>query len=80
MHDLCIGPSECILQNPHLRLSFDFEARTFWLTYVDGSKGPWTRQAAPEDVFEVVTRFLTKRARWFTLPADQSGGGPAGGA
>jgi hypothetical protein len=41
MHVLCIGPSKNVLQNPHLRIVFDFQLGSFWLIYVDGSLEPW---------------------------------------
>lgn len=62
---LCLGPSKIILQNPHLRISYDFEIGTFTLIYEDGSAKPWERRASREDVFATVCRFLTKRARWY---------------
>jgi hypothetical protein len=65
MHDLCLGPSKMIFQNPHLRIAYDFDVGTFTLLYVNGSTNPWERRASPEHVFAMVCRFLTKRARWY---------------
>jgi hypothetical protein len=65
MHDLVIGPSAYVFQNPHLRIEYDFDASTFQLVYVDGSLTPWERSAAVDEVASVVDRFLTKRARWY---------------
>ena len=64
--DLLLGQSTRVLDNPYLHIVYDFDLRRFVLTYVDGSAVPWSRVAEPRDVFDVVARFLTKRARWFT--------------
>jgi hypothetical protein len=61
-----LGQSTRVLDNPYLRIAYDFEQRRFELTYFDGSAEPWFRVSEPSDVFEVVQRFLTRRARWFT--------------
>lgn len=68
MHDLCLGPSAMVFQNPHLRIAYDFDTGTFSLIYVDGSTKPWERHASPEHALGLVTRFLTKRARWYSVP------------
>jgi hypothetical protein len=65
MHDLVIGPSTYVFQNPHLRIEYDFDASMFQLVYVDGSLTPWERSATPDEVADAVDRFLTKRARWY---------------
>jgi len=65
MHDLCLGPGKMVFQNPHLRIVYEFDLGTFTLIHVDGSAKPWERQASPEHVFAMVSRFLTKRARWY---------------
>jgi len=65
MHDLLIAPTTDILRNPHLRISWDPSRREFRLLYEDGSKTPWERTASAEQSFEVLERFLTKRARWY---------------
>lgn len=65
MHDLLLGPTSQILDNPHLVVGFDFEKRIFRLEYRDGSPRPWRRTADPAEIGEVVERFLVRRARWF---------------
>ena len=64
--DLLLGQSTRVLDNPYLHIVYDFDLRRFVLTYFDGSAVPWSRVAEPRDAFDVVTKFLTKRARWFT--------------
>ena len=64
--DLLLGPSTRVLDNPYLHIAYDFDQCQFVLTYLDGSAESWSRVAEPRDVFDVVSRFLTKRARWFT--------------
>lgn len=64
--DLLLGQSTRVLDNPYLHIVYDFDLRRFVLTYFDGSAVPWSRVAEPSDVFDVVSKFLTKRARWFT--------------
>jgi hypothetical protein len=63
--DILLGQSTRVLDNPYLRIAYDFELRRFELTYFDGSAKPWSRLSEPAHVFEVVHRFLTRRARWF---------------
>jgi hypothetical protein len=65
MHDLVIGPSTYIFQNPHLRIEYDFDASIFQLVYVDESLTPWERSATPDEVADAIDRFLTNRARWY---------------
>lgn len=72
MHDLCLGPSKTILQNPHLRIAYVFDVGMFSLIYVDGSANPWGRRASPDHVFAIVSRFLTKRTRWYASRAHKS--------
>ena len=69
MHDLVIGPSARVFQEPHLRIEYN-ELGTFTLIYVNGAKKPWERSAAPDHLAELVTRFLTKRTRWFRVRQD----------
>jgi len=64
--DLLLGQSTRVLDNPYLQIAYDFDQRRFVLTYLDGSAEPWSRSAEPSEIFEVVRRFLTQRARWFT--------------
>jgi hypothetical protein len=73
MHDLCLGPSKMVFQNPHLRIAYDFDVGAFTMIYVNGSIKPWERQASPEHVFEIVSRFLTRRARWYATREQRSG-------
>lgn len=65
MHDIVLGPSTYVFQNPHLRLEYDFDRLSFQMIYVDGSLTPWERTVATTEVREAVDRFLTKRARWY---------------
>ncbi len=65
MHDILLGPSTRVLDNPHLRISYDFERRSFRFDYLDGSRTPWSRTAASAEAFATLDRFLTRRARWF---------------
>jgi len=64
--DLLLGQSTHVLDNPYLHIAYDFDRRQFLLTYFDGSAEPWSRTAEPLQAFDIVQRFLTRRARWFT--------------
>jgi hypothetical protein len=65
MHDIVLGPSTRVLDNPHLLIRYDFERRSFRFEYLDGSRTPWSRTAAPAEAFAALDRFLTRRVRWF---------------
>ena len=65
MHDILLGPSTHVLDNPHLRICYDFERRSFRFDYLDGSRTPWSRTVEPAKGFAVLDHFLTRRARWF---------------
>jgi hypothetical protein len=65
MHELIVGPSAAILDNPHLVIALDLPKGEFLFTYRDGSASPWTRTVAPSEVFAALARFLTRRARWY---------------
>jgi len=67
MHDLVIGPSANVFQNPHLRIEYDFDARTFQMIFVDGSPKPWETTVPADKVIDAVDRFLTKHASWYHL-------------
>ena len=67
MYDIILGPSTYVFQNPHLRIEYDSQAKSFQMVFVDGSAVPWERTVAREDVKGAVERFLTKRARWYSL-------------
>ena len=67
MHDLVIGTSTHVFQNPHLRVEYDFSAGTFHLIYVDGTAHPWEMTVSADNVTDAVDRFLTKHARWYRL-------------
>jgi hypothetical protein len=67
--DLLLGPSTRVLDNPYLQVAFDFDDQRFVLSYLDGSVEPWSRTAGTSEVFAVVSRFLTRRARWYQLPS-----------
>jgi len=65
MHDLVIGPSAYVFQNPHLRIEYDFDAKTFQMIYVDGSLTPWEKSVPPDSILDSVDRFVSNRARWY---------------
>lgn len=67
MCDLIIGPSRAVLANPYLVISYSKSRDIFDLRYEDGSQIPWTREARPAEIRHVLERFLTKRARWYTV-------------
>ena len=69
MHDLILGPSTHVLDNPHLRISYDFSNREFEFTYQDGSRKPWKRTVSSSEAMSALDRFLTRRARWFRRPS-----------
>jgi len=52
---------------PRLEIEFDPSKRQFRLKFFEGGfrKEPWKRTAEADEGFEVVERFVTKRARWF---------------
>ena len=57
---------------PRLEIEFDPSKRQFKLKFFEGGfrKEPWKRSAEADEVFEVLERFLTKRARWFRKPVE----------
>jgi len=63
--DLLLGPSTRVLDNPYLRVAYDFDRGRFSLVYLDGSANPWSRVSETEDAFDTVSRFLVRHARWF---------------
>ena len=63
--DLLLGPSTHVLDNPYLHIAYDFDQGRFLLTYLDGSAEPWSRKAEISEVFQAVSRFLLREARWF---------------
>jgi hypothetical protein len=65
MHTLILGPSTRVLDNPHLLVAYNPSQRQFSLEYRDGSAHPWKQTASPSEVYQLVERFLLKRARWF---------------
>ena len=71
MHDLILGPSTRVFDNPYLRISYDFSKREFQFEYQDGSRKPWKRTVSPTEAVPALERFLTKRARWFRRPVDR---------
>jgi hypothetical protein len=68
MHDLILGPSTRVLDNPHLVIKPDFERKRFELRYHDGSPKPWMRIVEPQDAYEVIARVMTKYASWYSEP------------
>lgn len=68
---------------PRLEVEFDASKRQFTLKFFEGGvrKEPWKRTAEADEGFEVVERFLTKRARWFKKPvgAKQESPSPSSG-
>lgn len=73
MIDLVIAQSEAnFWYGPQLRIEFDpWKTKRFTFTYSErlDSRDPWSRTAAADEGFEVLERFLVKRARWFRNPA-----------
>jgi hypothetical protein len=71
MHDLLLGPSKAVLDNPFLRVAFKQSEQHFVLTYEPGglrmaTQGQrWSRTTNPDEAYAVIERFLTRRARWF---------------
>lgn len=67
--DLVVAQSETSFrQGPVLRIEFDhLKSRQFTFTYRQrlDDADPWSRTAQADEVFEVLERFLVKRARWF---------------
>ena len=64
--DLIVGPSTRVLDNPRLIISYEFAQSRFRLEYRDGGpEAAWSRTAHADEVYDVVVRFLTRRARWF---------------
>ena len=60
-------------RGPELRIEFDhLESKAFRFTFIEREDdwNPWTRTAGADEGFEVLERFLTKRARWFRKSVD----------
>jgi hypothetical protein len=74
MHTLMISQSRDITGNPHLRIEWNDREQEFRFTYEDGSLKPWRRVCHRSEVFEVLERFLVKRARWFRHPSRTNNG------
>ncbi|HIC81874.1 MAG TPA: hypothetical protein EYH07_17545 [Kiloniellaceae bacterium] len=72
--DLIIAQSEAnFWYGPYLRIELDpWKTKRFTFTYSErlDSRDPWSRTAAADEGFDVLERFLLKRARWFRKPAD----------
>ncbi|MGD1878634.1 MAG: hypothetical protein ACFB13_14190 [Kiloniellaceae bacterium] len=81
MISLAIAQSDAnFLKGPELRIEFDhLESKQFTFTYVDraDAKNPWTRKAEADEGFEVLERFLVKRARWFRKPGEPESSSPS---
>ena len=65
MHALIVGPTESVLDNPHLVITYEVAAGTFLLRYPSADRVEWTRHASPEEALGIITSFLTRRARWY---------------
>jgi hypothetical protein len=76
MHTLIVGPSTRVLDNPHLLVAYNASQRQFSLEYRDGSAHPWKQTASSSEVYQLVERFLLKRARWFRAPPKLSSAPP----
>ena len=74
MHTLIVSQSRDIMGNPHLRIQWNDRDQRFRFTYEDGSLQPWERTCDRSEAFEVLERFLVKRARWFHYSEEQSTG------
>jgi len=79
--DLIVAQSEGnFWRGPELRIEFDhLKSRQFTFTYNErlDLRNPWTRTAGANEGFEVLERFLTKRARWFRKPDSAEEGPPS---
>ena len=75
MGDTLIGPSAAVLDNPFLRIAYDFAEDHFVLTYEPGgermaTREPrWRRIVEPDEAWPAIERFLTRRARWYRVRA-----------
>lgn len=67
MSDLIVGPSRDIFGNPYLRIHYDRNNQEFHFVFEDGTLQPWKRVCQEAEAFDVLIRFMTKRARWFCL-------------
>lgn len=71
VHDLLLGPSDSVLDNPFLRITYDFAKGHFLLTYQPGgdrmatNEPRWSRAVRPEHAWPAIERFITRRARWY---------------
>jgi len=65
MHDLVLGPTRQVLDNPHLRVRPDFNNRQFTLAYQDGTLTPWSKTVPVSEGYSAIVRVLTRRARWY---------------
>jgi hypothetical protein len=81
MHDILLGPSPAVIDNPFLRIAYDFTQRHFVLTYAPGGEGmaarepQWNRIAKADDAWPAIEEFLTRRARWYR-PSERAMRGP----
>ena len=67
-------------RGPELRIECDhLESKSFRFTFIErvDVEDPWTRTADADEGFEVLERFLLKRARWFRKPADSRQDSPS---
>jgi hypothetical protein len=65
LHDLILGPSRQVLNNPYLIVKPDFNNRKFTLVYEDGTPNPWSKTVSASEGYSAIVRVLTKRARWY---------------
>lgn len=84
--ELRIAQSEAnFFVGPELRIGFDSARQEFRFSYLESllghagkRKAPlWIRTAPTNEGFEVLERFLLKRARWFHKPVDASTNSPS---
>jgi hypothetical protein len=83
--DLIVAQSEAnFWRGPELKIEFDhLESKQFTFTYRQrlDDADPWSRTAQADEAFDVLERFLMKRARWFRMlsDAEQSSPSPSSG-
>lgn len=65
MHDLILGPTKNVLDNPNLIVRPDFKNRRIILLYQDGSLQPWTRTVEVDEAYSKIAHVITTYAHWY---------------
>ena len=69
--DLLLGMNTSVMDEPLLRIRYDFDKGLFGLAYPGNNlddpfrEATWVRRVAPDKAFPTLERFLLKHARWF---------------